>query len=158
MNKRNYEPAMKLLGTTKPMILTEKDRQMLKNQLKYWKDMGLLPRQIKQGIEPPFSYDQPMNQLAHKAIREMGVPLEPDPMPVLQLINLGLRDPDVGRVSHKEDLQELVDELELMGADEALEWIEAASVPKNFNQMNWKALAGSLINWVEDLRNELENG
>lgn len=147
-----------MLGTTEARVLRAEDRQLLKNQLENHRYLGLLPSQIGQEPRPEPLFDHPMNVLATKALFEMGAKHEPEIMPITHLMNLALNDKEMGRVRDKPTLWTMVEVLGEMDEEEALERLDLPTVPPNWKTMNWQQLAGSLLNRVSDVRDEILNG
>lgn len=156
--KDRLENAKKLLGKTKGRILTTEQRRLLKNQLEYHRYLGLLPSQLGQGPGLEQYYNHPMNILATKALFEMGATHEPDLMPITHLMLLALHDQVLGHVRDEPDIWAMVDALQDLPEDEALERLDLLQVPPGWEQMDWRALAGSLLGQVLDLWGDIRNG
>ncbi len=152
------EIAKRLLGKTEARVLTAEDRQLLKNQLEYLRYRHLLPSQLGQEPGPEPLFNHPMNVLAMKALFEMGAEHEPEMMPITHLMNLALQDNHLGNVRDKPDIWAMVDSLGEMPEDETLERLELLTVPEGWETKGWQGLAGSLLNRVSDLRDEILNG
>lgn len=100
----------------------------------------------------------PMNVLAKKALISMGAKPEVGTMPITHLMILALQDNQLGDVRDKPDIWRMVDNLGEMPEDEALERLDLLEIPQGWKRKSWQGLAGSLLNRVGDLRDEMLNG
>ena len=155
---KNYkEIAKRLLGNSEARVLTAEDRRQLKNHL--------VDIRAKKFLRYPFDLDPtqdmvfrlPMNVLAARALVRMGAQPE-QTMPVAHLMLMGLADPGMQGMRHKEAIRSMVDQFALMPEDEVLEELELIRPPAGWQDMSPMSLAGSLLNRVEDLRDEILNG
>jgi hypothetical protein len=156
--KDSKEIAKKLLGKAEGRVLTAEERQLLKNQLEYLRYRHLLPSQLGQEPGPEPFFNHPMNILATKALFEMGAAQEPESIPITHLMLLALQDNHLGNVRDKPDIWRMVDYLGEMDEDEALQRLDLLTIPAGWKRMSWQGLAGSLLNRVGDLRDDILNG